>query len=524
MTTMIETETEAPRLERYRSDLPYVIYLRVSRKGARDGDSYISPVVQERQCRKAAELYGLRVGEVIFDENRSGGSMDRPGIQRALQLIKDGKRAGLIVKRFDRFARKTSEALATLEAIGSLDAMLLSAEEGWQDLRGDGLIIVVMRAAMAEAERANRAKYLSESVDSAIARGVHLGEPFGYRKPHKGARLEIFEPEAQLVQRMFQMRADGKSWQAIANTLNAEGHRPRPHKCDGIVRQGQFRGRSLQQLVANPAYLGLAWNGKTRKPHEGAHDPIVAVELHERANRVKGTRTSSTHAPSLLSGLVRCACCGYVMRVEHDPAGKRVYRCKARSASTAGCAAPATCFADEIEAWASDQFEGDVFADEVWQAADDLDGVRAAEAALALAKRAHDRAARALAEFDSDDDDERAPFVDAVERARSTMREAKADLAEARRQAVGVDLPRDLDPTSWRTAPVEDRQQWISLVYGAIVVRRAERVVGGDRRLREPVADRVAALPIASTPRGRVAMIEHVRTLDELPAPAVAAV
>ena len=49
-----------------KSTKPIDIYVRVSQVGGRDGDSFISPEVQEQRCRAQLEVDGLTVGKVFL--------------------------------------------------------------------------------------------------------------------------------------------------------------------------------------------------------------------------------------------------------------------------------------------------------------------------------------------------------------------------------------------------------------------------------------------------------------------------
>ena len=64
---------------------PRDIYCRVSRVGGRNGNSFISPQLQEERCRamitapRWAKSSAMDVG---------GGTMDRPGLNRALDRVR----------------------------------------------------------------------------------------------------------------------------------------------------------------------------------------------------------------------------------------------------------------------------------------------------------------------------------------------------------------------------------------------------------------------------------------------------
>jgi len=174
------------------------------------------------------------------------------------------------------------------------------------------------------------------------------GRLFGYRTSRgpDGAEWVVFEPEAEIVRRVFRLCADGLSMKAIAATLNAEGL-PFPGK---VTRQGPMRRgwavSTIHTLLANEKYVGRwVWN-KTmfvKDPVTGKRTPVArskddwVVEdrpdlaivdgelwnrVHERLRAVRtayGARETQQrprgqapemYSPHLLSGLIRCAICG----------------------------------------------------------------------------------------------------------------------------------------------------------------------------------------------------------------------
>jgi hypothetical protein len=158
--------------------------------------------------------------------------------------------------------------------------------------------------------------------------------PYGYRSPPPGdpkrGQLQIVPEEAAVVRRIFQMRAAGERFPAIAAELKRLGVAP--------PRSGEWGKTTLNRMFQNPAYIGTAatnvWvEGKKRRSFvfdprnpkaiivENAHEPIIdratwdAVQARPKAPTVK--------VPRMLTGLL------YVngVRFGGDSDGRhRVYR------------------------------------------------------------------------------------------------------------------------------------------------------------------------------------------------------
>jgi site-specific DNA recombinase len=112
---------------------------------------------------------------------------------------------------------------------------------------------------------------------------------------------------APLVRRVFELRAEGKSYPAIESEVG-------------------FKYSTVRHICENRVYLG-----ETRLRDEwfpGNHPAVVSVELFDTANRshIPGRRRSK----DMLSGKARCGPCGRVAGIEYNERNEGIYRCKHR--------------------------------------------------------------------------------------------------------------------------------------------------------------------------------------------------
>src|SRR5690348_16903897 len=112
-------------------DGSYDVYVRVSQTNGREGESFISPKLQEDRCRALIKVRGWRVGRVLVDLDQSGGTMDRPGLNEAIERMRTGDSCGIVVARIDRFSRTLKGALATIEAIEEAGGVLVECDGNW---------------------------------------------------------------------------------------------------------------------------------------------------------------------------------------------------------------------------------------------------------------------------------------------------------------------------------------------------------------------------------------------------------
>ena len=115
-------------------------YVRVSQVGAREGEGFISPYVQEKAIRDWAKRTGAEVVVEPHELNVSGGTMDRPVFNSIMEKIRTGKSEGIVVYKLDRFARSLLGAITTPLPCRATPSPSCSSETPLQRLRDPGLM------------------------------------------------------------------------------------------------------------------------------------------------------------------------------------------------------------------------------------------------------------------------------------------------------------------------------------------------------------------------------------------------
>jgi site-specific DNA recombinase len=305
--------------------LKLVGYIRVSRVGGREGDSFISPAVQKEQVAALALARGHEVVEWIVDLDESGGKWERPGFQRALEMVERGEVNGVAVAKLDRFARSVVDGLRGIERITVAGGQFVSVAESFDTTTPMGKAMLQISLVFAELERERQRDGFRVSTTHAIASGIHISTlvPTGYRRG-EDRRLVIVKREARIVHEIFVRRAQGASWSELARLLDKR--LPRPNG-------GAWARTTIVKLIKNRAYLGEAHQGEIVK--RGAHAAIVSRAEFEAAQ----PRTSEPlrRSGSLLVGILHCGSCGLPLH----RATSLDYGCRARR-SDGVCPAPVT--------------------------------------------------------------------------------------------------------------------------------------------------------------------------------------
>jgi DNA invertase Pin-like site-specific DNA recombinase len=129
-----------------------IAYLRVSTE--KQADRGVSLDAQRAKVAAYAELYDLELVGTIIDAGESAKSLDRPGLQRALGMLKDGAAEALLVVKLDRLTRSVVN-LGTLvdRYFAPGKAALLSVGEQIDTRSAAGRLVLNVLASVSQWER-----------------------------------------------------------------------------------------------------------------------------------------------------------------------------------------------------------------------------------------------------------------------------------------------------------------------------------------------------------------------------------
>jgi site-specific DNA recombinase len=279
-----------------------IAYVRVSRIGGREGDSFLSPELQveaiERECRRS----NLEIIDTLEELDRSGADNTRPLWNEALRRIESGEAQGLVVWNLARFARSVIDGASAIERIEKAGGELYSASGEAGDNSPTGRLTRTIFLAIAEMERDRAAESFAAAQKNAVARGIHIAStvPFGYIRDPESRSYEIDTAASPIVVGMFERRAKGHSWASITRWVIEQGYSTNP--------------QTTETRIKNRAYLGYAYSGSYE--NRAAHPAIVSRKLFDEANSVRGTKfrgDGKLTSGMLLLGIVRCDNCGRLL-------------------------------------------------------------------------------------------------------------------------------------------------------------------------------------------------------------------
>jgi DNA invertase Pin-like site-specific DNA recombinase len=219
-------------------------YVRVSTE--EQASQGLSIPAQEASIVAYARMKGLELVEVIVDGGVSGGRPlgARPGGQRLLSLLAEGKASHIIALRLDRLFRNASDCLQTVEIWSKRGYVLHLLDVAGNSIDTNssaGKFMLTVLAAVAEMER----NLIAERIRNVMSwkrrnRKVFGHEPYGFAR--EGDDLVPIEAEQRALDLILDLRARGYSLRKIARTLEARGI---PTK-----RGGKWAAATVRKLLA----------------------------------------------------------------------------------------------------------------------------------------------------------------------------------------------------------------------------------------------------------------------------------
>ena len=203
-----------------------VLYIRVSTdKQAEHGHSIDA---QRDRLTAYADRYALQVVEVIVDGGESAGTLNRPGLRRAVEMVEAGEADVIVATKGDRISRNLRDLLNLAATLAEHGASIATADGTFDTTTPVGKAMTQMQGVFAELERELIAQRTREGMAAAKAKGVRLGRPpIGYMvedgrlvpDPSKAAELER---RRAIAERIEQMQGEGMTLRQIAEAFTAE--------------------------------------------------------------------------------------------------------------------------------------------------------------------------------------------------------------------------------------------------------------------------------------------------------------
>ncbi len=308
-----------------------------TRKSTEDGleQAFNSLDAQREACEayiRSQASEGWTCLEGRYDDGGfSGGSMNRPGLQKLLGDLDRGQIDVVVVYKVDRLTRSLLDFARIIEKLDSQNVSFVSVTQSFNTTSSMGRLTLNVLLSFAQFEREVTAERIRDKIAASKKKGMWMGGvvPLGYDL--KDRRLYINQTEANTVQWLFETYLDLKNVKHLAQAAREQGlFSKRYVQASGRTVGGHpFSRGQLAYLLRNPLYIGKVRHKD--KVYNGEHDALIGPDLWEKvqslldANGPGKNRHQTIPSPSWAAGLLHDDT-GERMIASHTSKGGRRYR------------------------------------------------------------------------------------------------------------------------------------------------------------------------------------------------------
>ncbi|MGA7870678.1 MAG: recombinase family protein [Candidatus Binatus sp.] len=255
------------------------------------------------------------------DGGLSGGTMERPGLQRLLSDIRDKLIDVVVVYKVDRLTRSLADFAKMVEVFDGHGVSFVAVTQQFNTTTSMGRLTLNVLLSFAQFEREVTGERIRDKIAASKKKGIWMGGrvPLGYDWCER--RLVVNQAEAATVRHIFERYLELRSVRLLQEELSRDGILSKNRLSrKGIKSGGQpFSRGALYELLANPIYLGEIRHRKVR--HPGQHRAIVDRELWERVQHQ--LREQAAHHRTIDRGAVSSPLAGKLF----DEGGEPLYAC-----------------------------------------------------------------------------------------------------------------------------------------------------------------------------------------------------
>ena len=289
--------------------------------------------------REACEAYirsqrheGWHVLPALYDDRGiSGGTMERPALQRLLDDIRARRIDLIIIYKVDRLTRSLADFAKLVEVLDAHAVSFVSVTQQFNTAISMGRLTLNMLLSFAQFERDVTGERIRDKIAASKRKGMWMGGPSPLGYDVRDRKLVVNPSEAAQVERIFSPYAELGSVRLLQEQLAAEGilSKRRVSAAGQPAGGNPMQRGNLYGMLQNRLYRGeVAHKGNI---YPGEHAPIIGQALWDRVQigltrRVERLSvTGSSDRPALLTGLVFDAD-GQRLTPTHARKGAKRYR------------------------------------------------------------------------------------------------------------------------------------------------------------------------------------------------------
>ena len=243
------------------------------------------------------------------DGGYSGGSTDRPDLQRLLDDIRARKIDVIVVYKVDRLTRSLADFAKLVELFDAQGVSFVSVTQQFNTTTSMGRLTLNVLLSFAQFEREVTSERIRDKIAASKRKGLWVGGPLPLGYAMKDDKIAAVEDEAERVRLIYRRYLELSGVNALVRDLRDKDIRTKARRrTTGAIRGGIPFGRgSLFYLLRNRFYIGeVKYKGEILPGEQPAimeRELFDAVQqkLTDQWSHRNHAKTKSDH---LLTGLL----------------------------------------------------------------------------------------------------------------------------------------------------------------------------------------------------------------------------
>ena len=236
---------------------------------------------------------GWRLIKTAYDDGGfSGGTMERPALQRLLADIRQRLVDTVVVYKVDRLTRSLADFAKMVERFDAYGVSFVAVTQQFNTTTSMGRLTLNVLLSFAQFEREVTGERIRDKIAASKRKGMWMGglAPLGYDVCER--RLVVNPTEAEIVRRIFRRYLELGCVRRLQEDLHRTGIVSKVRVARSGTRSGgqPFSRGALYALLSNPVYIGEIRHKRDR--HPGQHEAIVDRDLWEQVHQRLRTRAA----------------------------------------------------------------------------------------------------------------------------------------------------------------------------------------------------------------------------------------
>jgi site-specific DNA recombinase len=276
-----------------------------TRKSSEEGleQDFNSLQAQREACEafiKSQSSEGWRLAKTRYDDGGiSGGTMERPALQRLLSDIDEGRIDVVVVYKVDRLTRSLADFAKMVEIFDAHDVSFVSITQQFNTTTSMGRLTLNVLLSFAQFEREVTGERIRDKIAASKKKGMWMGGVCSLGYDVRDRRLVVNQEESELVRHIYKRYLELGSVRLLKRDLDGRGVVSKIRVSKNGARSGgrSFSRGALYELLANPIYIGEIRHKKVR--HPGQHKSIVDRQTWEEVQKRLRDQTARDGVPKI---------------------------------------------------------------------------------------------------------------------------------------------------------------------------------------------------------------------------------